>query len=811
MMTRKEIVDFFTTIDIKLSPAGIWDYDLQEGKKPINPNRADYLPLSKHPEDNMFKYRLDDTDYLVVDADGIDIGELENDYPILKDTFFTTTTKPTNRHYYLLPPEGKKWPRNRVVGLEGSKSYDLFTSGLLFEGHVHNKNPNYSIGTKDIKRVDDVDYKNFSRIMKPKNKQSSNYHNTPRVNNFKMRDAVEQYIAHYTSPDDKRKKFTNAQQNNLIRLVVAHEYIEQLPANTKRIPWPSLTHMGFNTIVYKLTYNGAIDHTTRDKFIDLVLIHEYDIDPNSQQTKDHLQKSIYATLPRFNKLSDDQDEYPVQETLKQTQLSDDYACIKTRINRQFMFAEIDPTTLNLRASGKDDELFFNDKVLNSIYQQHLSSSFTLADLISSLPELKIVSFPNLPKTFMDYDNNIECLNISPTTAYKENATPTNEEPDNVVTRAVRSYLNDQAPIYYHWLAHHMWNKKVPQMVPAFVTPKEDGGGTGKTTLAGHLPSRLLGSGVAVKEADVVKGWADTTRGRSLVMINDMSDMSVWDMVYGTIRDATTGGLRRLGNTKYGGFVETTQSTGFAVSANFMLPLEELDRRFWVMKPQHMEGKCAPLNIGDRNDIYDMMEESALTDYHPEIQELANYLRYLWDEKRNEYKSVLGQFAPKTEYLVECIHQGKNHSQQLLSMLRVGPESVEMLLHEDGLNDVIELYRFMIFQYHNTHDLGYVSLPWMVMASLLFCTSHNEHMLDKPASVAAALDVAQSKFKNTGTINHKYRDRQLLIDAGVNPEFADYTVASHYKLEVTEPLMNKYIAYVAAYTADAIIEPTIEGE
>ena len=66
-MTRSEIIDKFRELDITLSPAGIWKFDAEGRKEAQDAKRPDNLALDMFPLDNMYKFRIEQTPYLLID------------------------------------------------------------------------------------------------------------------------------------------------------------------------------------------------------------------------------------------------------------------------------------------------------------------------------------------------------------------------------------------------------------------------------------------------------------------------------------------------------------------------------------------------------------------------------------------------------------------------------------------------------------------------------------------------------------------------------------------------------------------------
>ena len=103
LLTYKNTIK--TQLSLDLCSAGRWTFDTDGSKKAIDPYRATYSTLEQYPNDNMFKIFLEG-EALVIDVDNKPREDVEELYPTIKDTLYTTTTKPEKGHYYVLPPEG---------------------------------------------------------------------------------------------------------------------------------------------------------------------------------------------------------------------------------------------------------------------------------------------------------------------------------------------------------------------------------------------------------------------------------------------------------------------------------------------------------------------------------------------------------------------------------------------------------------------------------------------------------------------------------------------------------------------------------
>jgi len=553
--------------------------------------------------------------------------------------------------------------------------------------------------------------------------------------------------------------------------------------------------MNVNTMMYKLTYSG-MGYEQRDSFINRLLINEYGIDPNSQLSKKHM-LSFQSTLPQLMPLTQILATNTLSEIVKQTALSPNWGILKTidgSGSRTFM--EVDIITLEPRALGADGYMFFGKDVLKDKYSSDTDEGFTVEDLISTLPEVKLVKEPFLPHTYYDHTVQIDCLNMVARTEYYKQSVPDSHEPDNLIMSAIKSYYGSHYLLYMHFLAMSMYGDNPPSMFPVCYTAGNIQGGTGKTTVAGHIPTRLIGSAKSPK-VSVDKSDFDVEEGVSLLLHNDVTDKVQWLKIYVEARNDMTGGLRNISNPKYGKQANTESAVGKMASMNFIPAMDELDRRCWPMCPQHLEGKTQPLTEEQGNRLRWMMEGTKLTHLHEELQTVANHLRYLWEDEleRAKYHRELTGFAPRTQYFEECSRVGKTHSAQLESLIKSGPEAIETHIIESSVGDMVQLYRFLVYQYqHNPRD--YVSLPWEWLAQALKHISNRDEVHTKVSDLALALKHESTSafgFKGANTVLYR-NDNLTKLDM---PEsWQDWKTSGHIKIPMDKNVVSKYEMYIA---------------
>ncbi len=158
MSNKIKLFDTFTSLQIELTPAGKWIWDDDRKKKALDAKRKDYLPLDKYPNDNMFRHKIEDSGYLCIDCDGIELSKVDKMFPTSKNTFYTTTSSKNKQHRYLAPPEGKTFPLGRAVKIL-DPDMDVFTSGVVFEGHdIGGAKSECTLNNSDILRCTEKEY-----------------------------------------------------------------------------------------------------------------------------------------------------------------------------------------------------------------------------------------------------------------------------------------------------------------------------------------------------------------------------------------------------------------------------------------------------------------------------------------------------------------------------------------------------------------------------------------------------------------------------------------------------------------------------
>ena len=766
---------FKNQLNINLTPGGIFNFT-SFGKEPIDLARYDNERWEDRPNDNVAKFRIDQTPYIIFDTDDDICSLVEKEYPTLAKTFYTTTTKPYKRHYYVLPPEGiTTKPLFRLVKPSGL-DYDILSNGTLFELHgvKDSSNPNYTIQNKPVQHLSQHEWAKLKSLLdtKPESKSVKNayYYNTT------MAELIRKYLS--------QGKLSRAEMNRLIKLCTPSEYTENV--KSKKLEWPPLNHDNFNKIAYIVFNNGAIDTETEGlPFLEKLLTDVYNVDLSSKETQKHLYNSILVTLPRHPNFTkqENTEELDLAEHAALIKVKEDQGTIKFLNNKSWEYAVINLNTLDI-VQLSPDSLFITEGAMKKLLKVNNKD---WPDYHNTMPTVKLVNNPYKPKFFYDIENDIMCYNLSKQTVYQKNALEQDKlSEDNVVYRLIQSYYGPYTELYLHWLAHTMFGNRSPHTVLLAVSPPEAPAGTGKTLTTSSIPQRLIYAAQTVSEDVISSGWGQVFLGKRLLTLNDLRSKDIWSkMIYSEIRNKTTGGQRRYEQLKYGGFIEHTESVSFSVSANFLPPLDPHDRRAFVVLPQQIYGETSFLDDDDAMKINQMFEGTSLETYIPELQELANYLLYLYNNEREKFKQELYIRAPETKGRELCISESKGTARSLLTILSKYPEDLSMEIRHD--NDVLiaqnclrnerDVVAFILMQYNKETDAAY--LPWMFFSELLALTQ-NERAGRKssPAAVAASLGITKTQFKHTVSKKYlKYKDKKELAKYGLCDQISKWSVTN----------------------------------
>jgi hypothetical protein len=477
-----------------------------------------------------------------------------------------------------------------------------------------------------------------------------------------------------------------------------------------------------------------------------------------------------------------------------------WGLVKYIDNRELHFMELNLTTLKPRHSGRNSAPAMNASTISQL-RGYSKEDFQM------IPLVKVVNDPFSGPIGLDLEAEMDTVNLSLNSEYYDKAVPLSTQPTNAITRLITSYFGtDQEELYYHWLANAMYNSRAPQTVPVLVSPKEDAGATGKSSLAQALPTRLIYATGTIDPESTEKGWGDVVDGKRLLCLNDVKPMKSRDKLASLqafIRDRTTGGARRHDNMKGMAFKTSSSTVAFSFSANWVPSIDEHDRRFWYVLPASIYAHSQPLSTEDSSLINQWFEHTPLDSHIDAVQEIANYLLYIYKEHytgSTYHKNfvLLYNTAPHTMGREMALKQKKTYSEQLLPAIRKGPQALEDLLGSD-IDDVV---RFVAMQYYKE----YISLPWDFIATIQARLHHDGEVKTTKTSLAAAIQVEPEKFTNTGKNFLSFKNPIMLATYELDESYGDFT-QQQLKIPMTEIVYKLYIKRIE----HMVSTPHITGE
>jgi len=786
-MSLQDIASKLTDkLQAQVCSAGIWKYD--ENHKKV-PKRVTTYPSKWIEGTNLLQVFLTkDTPLVCIDADGIALDELEELYPSIVSTFTTQTTRSDKRHFWFKRSEQLPITRMKMA------QYDIISSGFMFEGHsIPGQEAEWQIvNDAPLQELtqEEIDYIVSHRPEASKRIGSANHSMfIDAAMHAGVKLAIKNGRIDAPSVKEKDALMKKKEWKKLALSLMNEQDRSAQKASKARIELPELSYMTFNTIAYKLSYNALIAHEDRDKFLELLISDYYGKALNSVATRTALAQML-CNLPRHESMEDRLAESESLQTDMEHTIINGYGLIKYIDNRNIYFMEINMSTMKPRRAGKNDDPSLSLQTLAQL--RGLSK-----EDVAGIPQVKILTDPFGPRVSYCDDSDIDTLNLAEHSTYYERALPVSKLPDNVVTRVITSYMGTgrDREFYLHWLAHAMFGKRAPQTVPMLVTDKMTEGATGKTTLAQAIPTRLITMSNTIEVSSTDSGYGDAMVGKRLSIFNDVPRLTTqqWQTLHGVIRDRTTAGARRQDNMKYGSFAVTSAALAFTWSSNWIPGIDEHDRRLWYALPHNVApyGKQPRLSDEDSRALNLLFENSSIEHHSDELQDLANHLLHLYKNEKTKYYHELFTEAPHTVGRDIALKSDKNYSEQILSSIKEGPESLVDILGIDEF--IINSLKFIAFQYQPQGQ--YITLPWEFLADLLYqlhgSDSEKKH---KKAQVASALQLDTKAFCNQSASTTKYKDRQLLVKAGIDPDIADYS-QQQLKLPMSDTVYSKYINYL----------------
>ena len=441
-MEKQAIIDRFAEHNITLHPAGIWEFDAEGNKKAKVAFRQDGLDIQAYPQDNMFKLRIDSTDYMVIDVDGGDIMALYQAIPSLAKTLTTTTTKPGKYHIYIRRPE--EFPITRIVG--ALPKIDLLSNGIVFEGHLYNINEHYDIENDEIVTLT-LNEEAYLMGLVPRG--ITTY--TQKVMNKRFvpweKELIEEYL-----------KGTLKDERKLWKALTPKS--EQKPGKANYAA-PDLAYDTFNTMAFYLALNEFIPHEMVIRFLEKYLVKEHNINLGSRETQQRLYKQIIPTLPVYE-TDDYNDSFDAHISKAPVSRDDRFKVVRTIDNSgNPKYVLLDKYTHV--PQDINNTILRSQKAVQYLYPTLDADTWTYG-----LPEVELTSNPYLPQKSYSFDRHVFTLSTLKPTQYLLECGELAEKPSNVLTKAIEKIflLTDEATssvdhedFYYHWLAHIIFSTR----------------------------------------------------------------------------------------------------------------------------------------------------------------------------------------------------------------------------------------------------------------------------------------------------------------------------------------------------------------
>lgn len=694
-MNKQEILNKFNTLGIELHPAGKWDFDAEGKKKSIDVNRADKLPIEQYPDDNMFKFRIEETPYMCIDIDGADILEVMSLVPSIANTFTSTTTADNKLHCYVMKPD--KFPKTRLIGRNGQGLYpqvDILTNGIVFEGHLYNhKNTKYTVtDTNNIVTLTETEITLLMSILS-KSKQKINNNNNIVMNaryHIEEAELVKAYL---------KETITKVEYKKLCKLLTPTE------KRGKNLKFPELTHDSINTMAFYLALNAYLLHTEVIQFIEKILVLEYKLDLNSEHTRLHWYKSIVPTLPIVEDVDYTTDfmEYIKNAPTSTNGLFKLLSTVGT--NGELKYIQINKNTTEPRQ--KNGVMLLQSGALRKEYPTLDADTWTFG-----IPDVQITENPFAHHSVYNVDDDTFTLSTLKRTEYQINIQQVEAKPTNIITKAIEGIFKplehdtiDAEDFYYHWLAHVLFSTEAVTTIMALVTPANIKGGTGKTTLTATLLMHICQHGTVTAINDSMAKWsADAFLGR-LASFDDLFKSDKWGEVYTIIKQQTSNTIKKL-DKKGKGPVTSLRRSNISISANFIPKIDESDRRFFMWSPREK------LSTSEGMQLAKLFKDFNV--YSQDIQDIANYCYYLYHNKKDKYYNELYNTAPDTDISKLSKSEG-GLGETLISRILSGPNRLfdDYIGGGNKWTDVqIAEFILLVCEEPNNRCKSYtIALPW----------------------------------------------------------------------------------------------------
>ena len=735
MLSKSEIINKFAKYNISLHPAGIWEFDAEGKKTPKVAYRVDGLAIDSYPDDNMFKLRIEKTPYMVIDVDGGDIAELYQMFPSIAKTLTTTTTADNKFHIYIQRPE--EFPLTRIVN--ALPKIDILSNGIVFEGHLYNINEHYDIEGKDIVELTQDEI-------------------------LKLKGFVPKGQINKVSNDDLLCRYSMGEYE------IIKEYLDDSLQNKTRL-WgiftkgagrpkskaPDLSYTTINDLGFWLAINAYIPHTMVIKFLEKVLVKEYELSLSSSQTQQRLYKQIIPTLPIIEN-NDFDDSFTSFMAKLPTSRNGQCKLVGTidAGSGTLKYIMLDKYTHTLYAPNKSKLL---TKQAVEVHFPHIQS-----DQWKVVPQVEITEDPFAPMVSYNSKYDVFTISLLPQSQYIINVGPLETKPSNILTKAISEVFTpteemhmmddiDPEDFYYHWLAHVLFGELQINTILCLATSKQVLGATGKSTLTAKIPQHILPLGASWSPGEEAAKWDNTFDEKRLVALDDLNESKNWGSIYTTLKQTTSGTVRTI-NQK-GGALKMSDGAGpgISVSANFYPSIDSSDRRFFLWAPTGRLSKEDGLLVSKI-----MLDRKK---HHIELQEITNYCYYLYTEHKDKYWVQLFNERPETSLWRSIATDGATGS-RLIALIKAGPLALFDAFVPNKSNvmshrDIVELLVMQIVEPNNRSTEWAIQMPTEGLKYIYNCTRSDNEVLEWPTrTLLKTLEISQTSLSNKA-FAEKYQD------------------------------------------------------
>ena len=784
---------FKSLTSIELTPAGIWERD-KEGKKlakdisrnDIKGTKNIELAWEHHPRDNFAKHRLErHQNIMVVDMDGV-FSHTDDSYIYSTDGYkfplslYTTTSAPHNAHiYYNLPTPLTPQLPTRVVRLY--PSIDIFTFGTVFENHfkqgVIHPHPIHSLSQSDEIVAALLDY------------AASHPSSTNDNANLIPLSKPHIYKAAKDFLDPSFTDFKNATKNKILKHIVPKEYIPQASRNI--LSNLELTYSLVNDAAAKLMATAEIStQLAREVVVKLVTLKGKD-----PAHKDHLDKSIFATLPSRDAITaaTPEEALTLQQMIERQPQSETRAIFKTTIDsgkkQQSVYIIVDKYTFEPILFNQG--YLFDQQTAQTLFPERTYTTDSGKQVWDdNIDVIEIINDPFAPQ--ISYSEYYPILNTYQPTVYLKEVVSKPAAPDNLLLRAIRSIVEpDQQDLYLLWMAHIIFAPNPPIVYPFMASSKA---GTGKSTITAAIPSRILGSAAAVASIkDLQAGWADVFDGVRLLSLEDAENLTKKEAqaITSIIKQILDPSASKIMNYKKGAVKKKQLKVALSISSNHIPYIDDSDRRVWCMEPAHILGLTEPLSQQDSRELSQLLDSTIDPKYQdPTLQEFTNHLRYYYDNAIDivpDYYNYLYYEAPQTRTRVRWLAHSSTSSSTVVTAITTGNLQLllDLLPDASGLPPqyptIEQTMQYLLLAFNSSTQKLYLTYKWYA-AALAHIQKDEEKFTASVKHIRTALAIDTEEHLWTSNIGrdkivegshiHPYFSADNLAAQGVKPHAID---------------------------------------